>query len=68
MKNGKNLTRTQKLVLLSRGLDPKERLISKKLPDMWLLVHRRTNRTFELWFDKTISSIRKYSDTATQLG
>ncbi|WP_376717839.1 DUF6906 family protein [Brevibacillus aydinogluensis] len=53
MKNGKNLTRTQKLILLSRDLNPKEWLISKKLPDMWLLVHRRTNRTFELWFDRT---------------
>ncbi|MGQ7279992.1 DUF6906 family protein [Brevibacillus thermoruber] len=55
MKNGKNLTRTQKLILLSRDLNPKEWLISKKLPEMWLLVHRRTNRTFELWFDKTSS-------------
>ncbi|MFS0557260.1 DUF6906 family protein [Brevibacillus borstelensis] len=48
MKNGKNLTRTQKLVLLSRNLNPKEWLISKKLPDMWLLVHRRTKQTLAL--------------------
>ncbi|WP_416358701.1 DUF6906 family protein [Brevibacillus thermoruber] len=48
MKNGKNLTRTQKLVLLSRDLNPKEWLLSKKLPDMWLLVHRRTNQTLAL--------------------
>ncbi|MGN7472476.1 DUF6906 family protein [Brevibacillus brevis] len=48
MKNGKNLKRTQKLVLLSRNLNPKEWLISKKLPDMWLLVHRRTKQTLAL--------------------
>ncbi|MGN7472461.1 MULTISPECIES: DUF6906 family protein [Brevibacillus] len=57
MKNGKNLTRTQKLVLLSCDLNPKDWLLSKKLPDMWLLVHRRTKQTLAL-------SLKRSSDAS----
>uniref|UniRef100_UPI00406D318D DUF6906 family protein n=1 Tax=Brevibacillus sp. FSL K6-2834 TaxID=2954680 RepID=UPI00406D318D len=53
VKNGKNLTRTQKSVLLSRDLNPKEWLVSKKLPDKWLLVHRRTKQTLALSLNRS---------------
>jgi hypothetical protein len=51
VKNGKRLSRHQKLVLFCHGLNPSEWLISKKLPHVWVLVHRKRNQVTTLRFD-----------------
>lgn len=51
MKNGKRLSKQQKFVLACHGLNPSDWLISKKLPDVWVLVHRTKNQVISLRFD-----------------
>lgn len=45
MKQPRNLTRQQKIYIASFRLNPDNWLISKKLVDKWLIVHRLTGRT-----------------------
>ena len=45
MKNGKRLTRSQKLLVASRRLDPNNWLVCKALPHELHLVHRHTSTT-----------------------
>ena len=42
MKNGKNLTRNEKVYISTFRLQPANWLISKKTSKNWLLVHRNT--------------------------
>ncbi|MEK5429681.1 hypothetical protein MKY88_02350 [Lysinibacillus sp. FSL R7-0073] len=45
MKQGLNLTRKQKIYIASFKLNPDNWLLSKKLVDRWLIVHRKTGNT-----------------------
>lgn len=44
MKQGLSLTRKQKIHIASLRLNPDNWLISKKLPNSWLLIHRKTGK------------------------
>lgn len=44
LKNGKKLTREQKVLLKSMGLDPKDYLCTKKTSDNFEFVHRTTEK------------------------
>ncbi|MFJ7662983.1 DUF6906 family protein [Lysinibacillus sp. NPDC097162] len=44
MKQGRNLTRQQKIYLKSLRLNPDNWLISKKLKNKWLIIHRITGK------------------------
>lgn len=45
MKNGKRLSKREHLYLQSINLNSENWLISKRTSDVWLLVHRFTNKT-----------------------
>ncbi len=44
VKQGLSLTRKQKIHIASLRLNPDNWLISKKLPNSWLLIHRKTGK------------------------
>ena len=44
MKNGKKLTKAQKILLAENGLDPAEWLRVKDLPRLIQVVHRKTGK------------------------
>ncbi|WP_080647674.1 DUF6906 family protein [Lysinibacillus sphaericus] len=44
-KQGRNLTRQQKIHIASYRLNPDNWMISKKLADEWLIIHRLTGRS-----------------------
>lgn len=45
MKNGKRLTRDQKIMLSAAGREPQDYLAVKNLPDSLILLNRRTGKT-----------------------
>lgn len=45
MKQGRNLKKQEKIHVKSMRLNPNNWLISKKLLDTWLIVHRETGRS-----------------------
>ncbi|MGE7942798.1 DUF6906 family protein [Lysinibacillus xylanilyticus] len=45
MKQGRNLTRQQKIHIASFRLNPDNWLISKKLVGSWLIIHRQSGKT-----------------------
>ena len=44
MKNGKNPSRNEKMHIVTFRLKPTNWLISKKMADAWLIVHRESGR------------------------
>jgi len=48
MKHGKNLTRQQRKLVQSRGLNPDNWLVVKNLPDKLVLVHREKKTIIEV--------------------
>lgn len=45
MKHGKNPTRSQKLLIKSKRLNPENWLVTKDMPDRLELVHRYSDKT-----------------------
>ncbi len=45
VKQGRNLTRQQKIYIASFRFNPNNWLISKKEADRWLIIHRETGRS-----------------------
>lgn len=52
MKNGKRLTRQQRQHIEALGLNSSDWLITKKLEDVWTLVHRYTGQAKQVRSEK----------------